>query len=224
MEAFQLESPVAPSAAAPKSRHADHERVEATAQRLGNAQFRRDYGLTYAYLSGAMYRGIASKEMVVAMGRAGMLGFLGTGGMSIAQIRADIVHILSTGLKTTWSVGADTVFVAAGLLLFVSVAGKLLGIWLAGRALGWQRGDAALIGWLLQTKGLIELIFANILLDKQIITNQTFTAMLLMAVVSNMLSLPMVRNSRLLGAHGPHGVTSTQRDTEAALQTRALRD
>ena len=93
MEAFQLESPVAPSAAAPKSRHADHERVEATAQRLGNAQFRRDYGLTYAYLSGAMYRGIASKEMVVAMGRAGMLGFLGTGGMSIAQIRADIVHI-----------------------------------------------------------------------------------------------------------------------------------
>lgn len=81
--------------------------------------------------------------------------------------------------------------------------GKLSGVWLAGRVLGWQRGDASMIGWLLQTKGLIELIFANILLDKQIITSQTFTAMLLMAVVSNMLSLPMVRNSRLLPMPAP---------------------
>ena len=61
--------------------------------RLGSAYFRRDYGLTYAYLSGAMYRGIASKEMVVAMGRAGLLGFLGTGGMGLEQIRADIGFI-----------------------------------------------------------------------------------------------------------------------------------
>ena len=36
------------------------------------------------------------------------------------------------------------------------------------------------------------IIFANILLDKQIITNETFTALLLMAVASTMLSIPMV--------------------------------
>ncbi|MET0267709.1 MAG: cation:proton antiporter [Duganella sp.] len=113
------------------------------------------------------------------------------------------VFFLSTGLKTTWSVGAETVFVAAALLLVASVLGKLLGVWLAGRMLGWPRGDAKVVGWLLQTKGLIELIFANILLDKQIISSQTFTAMLLMAVVSNMLSLPMVRSSRLLAAVAP---------------------
>ena len=39
---------------------------------------------------------------------------------------------------------------------------------------------------------LIEIVFANILLDKQIITSDTFTALLLMAVASAMLTVPMV--------------------------------
>jgi Kef-type K+ transport system membrane component KefB len=72
------------------------------------------------------------------------------------------------------------------------VAGKLAGIQLAGRLLKWQPGEASLIGWLLQTKALIMIIFANILLDKQIITSETFTALLLMAVASTMLTVPVV--------------------------------
>jgi hypothetical protein len=36
------------------------------------------------------------------------------------------------------------------------------------------------------------IIFANILLDRQIITNDAFTALLLMAVGSTMLTIPMV--------------------------------
>ena len=53
-------------------------------------------------------------------------------------------------------------------------------------------GEASIIGWPLQTKALIMIIFANILLDKQLITSETFTALLLMAVVSTMLTIPMV--------------------------------
>lgn len=66
---------------------------EALASRLGSAHFRREYGLKYAYLSGAMYRGIASKELVVTMGRGGMLGFLGTGGLGLDRIASDIQFI-----------------------------------------------------------------------------------------------------------------------------------
>jgi hypothetical protein len=36
------------------------------------------------------------------------------------------------------------------------------------------------------------IIFVNILLDKEIITNETFTALLLMAVASTMLTVPVV--------------------------------
>nr|WP_179956557.1 cation:proton antiporter [Sphingorhabdus profundilacus] len=102
------------------------------------------------------------------------------------------VFFLSTGLRTNWDVGGTVVFGAAALLLFASVAGKLAGIHIAGRILKWEKGEASLIGWLLQTKALIMIIFANILLDKGIITNETFTALLLMAVGSTMLTIPLV--------------------------------
>ena len=102
------------------------------------------------------------------------------------------VFFLSTGLRTQWDVGGLEVFAAAGLLLVASVVGKLAGIHLAGRILKWEKGEASLIGWLLQTKALIMIIFSNILLDKQIISNETFTALLLMAVGSTMLTIPVV--------------------------------
>lgn len=102
------------------------------------------------------------------------------------------VFFLSTGLRTNWSVGGTAVFVAAALLLVASVAGKLAGVGLAGKLLGWARGDAWTIGWLLQTKALIMIIFVNILLDRHVITSETFTALLLMAVASTMLTVPIV--------------------------------
>ena len=103
------------------------------------------------------------------------------------------VFFLSTGLRTQWGVGGAAVFGAAGLLLVASVAGKLAGVGIAGRILKWEKGEASIIGWLLQTKALIMIIFANILLDRHIISNETFTALLLMAVGSTMLTVPIVK-------------------------------
>jgi Kef-type K+ transport system membrane component KefB len=102
------------------------------------------------------------------------------------------VFFLSTGLRTNWDMGGAVVVVAAVVLLIAAVGGKLAGVALAGRILGWRPGEAAVIGWLLQTKALIMIIFANILLDKQVITAETFTALLLMALMSTMLTIPMV--------------------------------
>jgi len=102
------------------------------------------------------------------------------------------VFFLSTGLRTNWGLGGDAVFLAATVLLLASITGKLSGLYLAGKWLRWERGEASLMGWLLQTKALIMIIFANILLDKNIITHETFTALLLMAVASTMLTIPVV--------------------------------
>jgi Kef-type K+ transport system membrane component KefB len=102
------------------------------------------------------------------------------------------IFFLSTGLRTEWEVGGAAVFAAAGVLLVASVSGKLAGLHLAARILDWQKGEASIIGWLLQTKALIMIVFANVLLDKQIISNETFTALLLMAVASTMLTVPVV--------------------------------
>jgi Kef-type K+ transport system membrane component KefB len=107
------------------------------------------------------------------------------------------VFFLSTGLRTNWHMGGTEVLAGAALLLLASVGGKLLGVHMAGRVLGWAPGESRVIGWLLQTKALIMIIFANILLDKHIITDASFTALLLMAVVSTMLTLPMVSRQAL---------------------------
>lgn len=102
------------------------------------------------------------------------------------------VYFLSTGLRTNWDVGGAAVFIAAGVLLAASVSGKLVGVRIAGRILGWSRQEASIIGWLLQTKALIMIIFSNILLDKGVITSETFTALLLMAIGSTMMTIPVV--------------------------------
>ena len=102
------------------------------------------------------------------------------------------VFFLSTGLRTNWGMGGWAVVIVAGALLVASVAGKLIGVGIAGRLLGWRPGEASMIGWLLQTKALIMIIFVNVLLDKQLITSEMFTALLLMAVASTMLTIPVV--------------------------------
>jgi trans-AT polyketide synthase, acyltransferase and oxidoreductase domains len=79
--------PIAPQAFAPEYP------ATIAPESLGASSFRRRYNIRYAYLTGAMYKGIASKEMVVAMGETGLLGFLGTGGMTLNEIERDIFFI-----------------------------------------------------------------------------------------------------------------------------------
>jgi len=62
-------------------------------ENLGSASFREDHGLKYAYLAGAMAKGISSAEMVEEMSRAGMLGFFGAAGLELATIEDGIDRI-----------------------------------------------------------------------------------------------------------------------------------
>lgn len=55
---------------------------------LGDAGFRRDLGLRLPCLAGAMAHGIASVELVEAMGRAGMAAFFGAAGLAPRDVEA----------------------------------------------------------------------------------------------------------------------------------------
>lgn len=63
------------------------------ASSLGSREFKEAYGTRYAYLAGAMYRGIASKELVIRMGKAGLLAYLGTAGLPLRQVEDSIEQI-----------------------------------------------------------------------------------------------------------------------------------
>jgi len=62
---------------------------------LGDTTFKRDLGLKYAYIVGAMANGITSVEMVAAAGQSGMVGFFGAGGLSLDQISVAIDRLQS---------------------------------------------------------------------------------------------------------------------------------
>lgn len=64
-----------------------------TAESLGSEAFRRRYGLKYAYGSGAMANGIASEDLVIALGKKGMLGSFGAAGLSLLRIESAIDRI-----------------------------------------------------------------------------------------------------------------------------------
>lgn len=60
---------------------------------LGSRAFCEDFNVSYAYLSGGMYQGIASADLVVRMAGAGLLGFFGVGGLRTPEIEAAIQSI-----------------------------------------------------------------------------------------------------------------------------------
>jgi trans-AT polyketide synthase/acyltransferase/oxidoreductase domain-containing protein len=73
---------------------------------LGSAAFCRDHGLRYAYLAGSMFRGVASVALVVRMANAGLMGFLGTGGLTLDEIDAAL-HALRRELGAAGRYGAN---------------------------------------------------------------------------------------------------------------------
>ena len=59
-------------------------------QGLGDPAFKAHRGLRYAYVAGEMANGITSVRMVTEMGKAGMLGFFGAGGLMPQEVEAAV--------------------------------------------------------------------------------------------------------------------------------------
>lgn len=66
---------------------------------FGSFNFKADHGVTYPYVAGAMANGITSARMVIEMGKAGMIGFFGAGGLAIDAIESAI-HQVQQALGT----------------------------------------------------------------------------------------------------------------------------
>lgn len=62
-------------------------------EHLGDPDFKNQHGVKYAYHGGAMANGIASVELVIALGRAGMLCSFGAAGLATDIIEQSIKRI-----------------------------------------------------------------------------------------------------------------------------------
>ncbi|MBC8259929.1 MAG: PfaD family polyunsaturated fatty acid/polyketide biosynthesis protein [SAR324 cluster bacterium] len=60
---------------------------------LGDPEFMQAYGVNMAYMTGAMANGIASEELVIACGKAGLLSSFGAAGLVPSRIEEAITRI-----------------------------------------------------------------------------------------------------------------------------------
>ena len=95
---------------------------------------------------------------------------------------------LSTQLGLLWS--AELLWLSLVVIL-IATAGKAIGCWGAARLAGRPHREALAIGWLMNARGLMELIILNIGLQRGLITPTLFTVMVTMTLVTTMAAGPL---------------------------------
>jgi len=98
-----------------------------------------------------------------------------------------------TGMRTRIDLvsGAEA-WLLCGLILVVAVAGKFGGATIAARLSGMTWRDSAVLGALMNTRGLMELIVLNIGLELGVISPALFSMMVIMALVTTMSAAPVL--------------------------------
>lgn len=79
-----------------------------------------------------------------------------------------------------------------GLVLAVAVCGKYFGSYVAARVCGVEPREASALGWLMNTRGLTELIVLNIGLSLGVISPLLFTMLVIMALVTTFMTSPLL--------------------------------
>jgi K+:H+ antiporter len=113
-----------------------------------------------------------------------------------------------TGLRTEIGLlNGLTNWLVCGGIIVVAIVGKLVGSMLAARWTGSTWHDAFVLGALMNTRGLMELIALNVGYDLGILTPRTFTMLVVMALVTTAMTGPLVgmasRARRAVGAVVP---------------------
>ncbi|OCQ94637.1 sodium:proton antiporter [Oscillatoriales cyanobacterium USR001] len=98
-----------------------------------------------------------------------------------------------SGLRTQIGLlnSPDLWLLCLGVLL-VAIIGKYVGTYIAARACGINNREASALGWMMNTRGLTELIVLNIGLSLGVISPLLFTMLVIMALVTTFMTSPLL--------------------------------
>ncbi|ODH03326.1 sodium:proton antiporter [Nostoc sp. KVJ20] len=98
-----------------------------------------------------------------------------------------------SGLRTDIGLlNRPKLWLLCALVLGVAIAGKYFGTYVAARVSGISKREASALGWLMNTRGLTELIVLNIGLELGVISPLIFTMLVIMALVTTFMTSPLV--------------------------------
>ncbi len=104
------------------------------------------------------------------------------------------VFFTFTGLRTNLlglTTGTDWIWL--GVFLSTGILGKIIPVYIASRLTGYGGAAALLIGALMNTRALMELIVLNIGLETGFLPQKVFTMLVIMAVVTTLMTGPLLR-------------------------------
>jgi Kef-type K+ transport system membrane component KefB len=118
----------------------------------------------------------------------------------IAQKTEDFVLIFLlpiffaySGLKTQIGLlNSPELWLLCLAILGVAIIGKYVGTYYAARSCNIDRNEASALGWLMNTRGLTELIVLNIGLELGVISPILFTMLVIMALVTTFMTSPLL--------------------------------
>jgi Kef-type K+ transport system membrane component KefB len=118
----------------------------------------------------------------------------------IAQKTEDFVLIFLlpiffaySGLKTQVGLlNTPELWLLTLLILAVAISGKYIGTYVAARSCKIDKREASALGWLMNTRGLTELIVLNIGLELGVISPVLFTMLVIMALVTTFMTSPLL--------------------------------
>ena len=125
------------------------------------------------------------------------------------------VFFVYTGLRTNVGLlDRPELWLLTLLLIAVAILGKLAGAAIAARVVGYDWKASSVIGTLMNTRGLTELIVLNLALDVGAISNVLFAMLVIMAVVTTLMAGPLLK---LLDPKNEFGTSVEDEFADAAL-------
>lgn len=104
------------------------------------------------------------------------------------------LYFVSIGLTLNFVAYFDLWVVA--LVVLLATVGKVSGATLGARLAGMRGWDAWAVGWALNARGAVEIVFASTALRHGLITERLFVALVFMAVTTSMASAQVLRRLR----------------------------
>jgi K+:H+ antiporter len=99
-----------------------------------------------------------------------------------------------TGMRTRIDLMSEgSQWLVCGLIILVAIAGKFGGTLIASRLTGLSWRQGSVLGVLMNTRGLMELIVLNVGLDLKVISPELFAMMVVMAIATTLLTAPVLR-------------------------------
>ncbi len=103
------------------------------------------------------------------------------------------VFFAYSGIRTQIGLlNSPQLWLLCGVVVAIAIIGKYVGTYVAARVCGISEREASALGWLMNTRGLTELIVLNIGLSLGVISPLLFTMLVIMALVTTIMTSPLL--------------------------------